>query len=90
MMVSRERKIEMKGRLGEFTRNLVLWAFGVLLFCLCGSSPALAQGCAMCKTTLGAQMSGAIEALHLGIVILLVPPIGIMSTILFVTFRQDK
>ncbi len=59
----------------------------LLLFC---SSPAAAQGCAMCRTALEGQAQSLIQALNLGILVLLIPPITIMSTILFVTFRQDK
>ncbi len=54
------------------------------------SSPAAAQGCAMCRTALEGQAQSFIQTLNLGILVLLIPPITIMSTILFVTFRQDK
>ncbi len=60
------------------------------LFLLFFSSPAAAQGCAMCRTALEGQAQSFIQALNLGILVLLIPPITIMSTILFVTFRQDK
>ncbi len=60
------------------------------LFLLFFSSPAAAQGCAMCRTALEGQAQSLTQALNLGILVLLIPPITIMSTILFVTFRQDK
>ncbi len=60
------------------------------LFLLFFSSPAAAQGCAMCRTALEGQAESAIEAVKMGILVLLIPPITIMSTILFITFRQDK
>ncbi len=63
--------------------------FTSLLF-LFLSSPAVAQGCAMCRSALEGQVQSAVDAINLGIVVLLIPPLTIMSTILFVTFRQDK
>ena len=60
------------------------------MFLLFFSSWAAAQGCAMCRTALEGQAQSFIQTLNLGIVVLLIPPIAIMSTIHFVTFRQDK
>ncbi|MFQ5928614.1 MAG: hypothetical protein ACE5MK_02875, partial [Acidobacteriota bacterium] len=54
------------------------------------SSPAFAQGCALCKAAIAAQTASFVQALNLGIVVLLVPPIAIMSSILFIAFRRDK
>ncbi len=54
------------------------------------SSPAAAQGCAMCRSALEGQVESVVQAINLGILVLLIPPLTIMSTILFVTFRQDK
>ena len=58
--------------------------------CLFFASPAGAQGCAMCRSALEGQVQSAVQAINLGIVVLLIPPLTIMSTILFITFRQDK
>ena len=63
--------------------------FSSLLF-LFLSSPAAAQGCAMCLSALEGQVESVVQAINLGILVLLIPPLTIMSTILFVTFRQDK
>ena len=63
--------------------------FSSLLF-LFLSSPAAAQGCAMCRSALEGQVESVVQAINLGILVLLIPPLTIMSTILFVTFRQDK
>ncbi len=63
--------------------------FSSLLF-LFFSSPAAAQGCAMCRTALEGQVESVVQAVNLGILVLLIPPLTIMSTIIFITFRQDK
>ncbi len=39
------------------------------------STPAFAQGCAMCYTTASAARAAAIQALRSGILILLIPPV---------------
>jgi len=38
------------------------------------SSPAAAQGCAMCRTALEGQAQSFIQTLNLGILVLLIPP----------------
>ena len=47
----------------------------------------LAQGCAMCKTAAAAQSKDAIASLNWGILLLLVPPVTIMSSLLLFAFR---
>ena len=47
----------------------------------------LAQGCAMCKTVAAAQSKEAATSLNWGILLLLVPPVTIMSSILLFAFR---
>ena len=71
------------------TRKTTISLFSSLLF-LFRSSPAAAQGCAMCRSALEGQVESFVQAINLGILVLLIPPLTIMSTILFVTFRQDK
>ena len=44
-----------------------------------------AQSCAMCKTT--AQALSSVWALNVGIILLLIPPLGIMSTFLYLAFK---
>ena len=63
---------------------VILW---VLLF-FCAASPAFAQGCAMCKTAAASQSDQATQALNRGILLLLAPPVTIMSVILVFTFRR--
>ena len=54
-------------------------------------SNLLAQGCAMCKTAVSAAEQASIAAsLNLGIVTLLIPPLGIMTAILVLTFKRDR
>ena len=71
------------------TNIFILLLFFSLLFSLF-STPLLAQGCAMCKTVVVAQEANMIEALNLGIIVLMVPPIGILATILVFVFRYNE
>ncbi len=71
------------------TRKMKIALFSSLLF-LFLSSPAAAQGCAMCRSALEGQVESFVQTINLGILVLLIPPLTIMSTILFITFRQDK
>lgn len=47
----------------------------------------VAQGCAMCKTVAAAQSKAAADSLNWGILVLLVPPVTIMSSLLLFAFR---
>ena len=74
-------------------RKLVRSAVALLLFCsivLLLSSPALAQSCPLCKTALIGQAESTLEAINLGILVLLFPPIILMSSIVIIAFRQDQ
>jgi hypothetical protein len=42
----------------------------------------------MCKTAAAAQSAQAAQSLNLAILVLLVPPVSIMSSILFFAFRR--
>ena len=77
------------GREGTTARVLILLFFFSLLLPFF-SAPLLAQGCAMCKTAVASQGASMMEALNLGIIVLLVPPIGILTTILVFAFRRDE
>lgn len=64
--------------------------FLLLLGLLSSSSPVLAQGCVMCKNALSAQLVEVIRAFNLGILVLIFPPVFIMSAILYIAFwRRD-
>ncbi len=71
------------GRRSKTGRAVVALSAGLLM------QPSVwAQGCSMCKTSLAGQMDSLIASLSLGIVILLVPPLAILSTILYVAHRR--
>ena len=64
---------------------------GLIVF-LTGSSTlqlGLAQGCAMCKSSLAAQGQHVIATLQLGILVLLIPPLAIMGTFMYIVFRRE-
>ena len=58
-----------------------------LAFLLAKAPELLAQGCAMCKTVAAAQSKEAATSLNWGILLLLVPPVTIMSSLLLFAFR---
>jgi hypothetical protein len=60
-----------------------------LLLLLC-SVPAFSQACAMCASTARASSEEGRRAITKGVVILLVPPLGIMSLGVWMAFRYGK
>ena len=65
------------------------WLSAIVLVaaaCWAASAPALAQ-CAMCYATAAAQGAKGIQALNLGIIVLLIPPVTMMGGILLYAFR---
>jgi hypothetical protein len=62
-------------------------AVGALAFLLSRAPELLAQGCAMCKTVAASQSKEAATSLNWGILLLLVPPVTIMSSLLLFAFR---
>ena len=65
-----------------WVRRLALAAAGVAASAL----PAAAQ-CVMCWTTASAQRAEGIRALNFGILVLLIPPLAILSGLLLYAFR---
>ena len=76
--------------LGRRIRQLVpVLLFGFLISVF-SSSPVWAQSCPLCKTTLLSQTESTLEAINWGILILLFPPLILMSSIVIMAFRQDQ
>ena len=67
-------------------RNIAMLALGLAL----GSAPALAQGCAMCYSTVAASSKEGQRAISKGVLILLVPPLGFMSAGVGFAFRYGR
>ena len=81
---------ETRGRARSLLSRWVLSLVGASLCLLIASEPLLGQGCPMCKTAVAVQQASAIQALNLGILVLLFPPLGILTCILIFTFRRDE
>ncbi len=75
-----------KGATRGLYRSRICAALTVLPGALAATS-AWAQGCAMCRSSIAAQNDSVVASINAGILILLVPPLAIMSTILYFAFR---
>lgn len=65
----------------------LLRAVAVLMFVIAAAALPLAAQCAMCARNAAGQSPEAMRALNSGILMLLVPPVAILSAILVVAFR---
>ncbi len=54
------------------------------------AAPALSQGCAMCYSTAKATSKDGQRAISKGVIVLLVPPMGIMTLGVWMAFRYGK
>ena len=86
----REQPRQARGRARLLLSRWVLSLVGASLCSLIVSEPVLGQGCPMCKTAVAVQQASAIQSLNLGIVVLLLPPLGILTCILVFAFRRDE
>jgi hypothetical protein len=65
--------------------------FAILgVFFLLWTAPAFGQGCAMCRSAAEATSKEGRRAVSKGVVILLVPPLGIMTVGVWMAFRYGK
>ena len=65
--------------------------FAILsLFLFLWAAPAFSQGCAMCRSTAEATSKDGRKAISKGVVILLFPPLGVMTFGLWMAFRYGK
>lgn len=54
------------------------------------TTPAFSQGCAMCRSTAAAASKGGQRAINNGVLILLLPPIGVMTLGIRLALRYGK
>jgi hypothetical protein len=69
----------MKLRLGILALWLLLWA-----------APAFSQGCAMCYSNATATTKDGQRAISRGVLVLLLPPVGLMTVGVGMAFRYGK
>jgi hypothetical protein len=69
----------MKHRLAILTIMLLAW-----------TAPALAQGCAMCYSSAQATSQEGQRAIHKGVIVLLIPPMGFMTLGIWMAQRYAR
>ena len=67
-----------------------LMLIAVIAVCLAIQSPAMAQGCAMCKASVAnsATAKAQIKAFNNGVLALLIPPVTMMGVILSLAYKR--
>jgi hypothetical protein len=70
--------------------KFALMLIGLVAVCLAVTSPALAQGCAMCKATVenSAAAQAQLKAFNIGTLALLIPPVTMMGVILGFAYKR--
>jgi hypothetical protein len=59
-------------------------------FLLLWNTPVFSQACAMCYSTAKATSKDGQKAINKGVIVLLVPPLGIMTLGVWMAFRYGK
>ena len=67
-----------------------LWLPFLFLVLTLGTVPALAQGCAMCYSSAKSASKDGQRALNKAVIVLLVPPVGLMAFGVGFAFRYGK
>lgn len=67
-----------------------LLAIAAMAFMLAAATPAFAQGCVMCSTGAHAAGEKAERSLSRGVLVLLVPPVGMMVGLVGLAFYYRR
>jgi hypothetical protein len=70
----------------SMTLRAAILAASILL----GSAPAFSQACSMCYSTAKATSKDGQRAISRGVIVLLVPPLGVMTLGVWAAFRYGK
>jgi len=62
----------------------------VLACLLAITSPVFAQGCSMCYSSAAQQDTRAQQALNLGIIVLIIPPVLLFAGVMITAFRRRE
>ena len=62
----------------------------LVLFLVLSAAPGFAQGCAMCYSTAAAATHDAQKAINRAVLVLLIPPVGIMTAGLGIAVRYSR
>lgn len=60
------------------------------VFLFLWAAPAFSQGCAMCRSSAEATSKDGRKAISKGVVILLLPPLGVMTVGVWMAFRYGR
>jgi len=71
-------------------RTVQVCAFAISVFLLLTGDTLLAQGCSMCKTSLQGQADSIVNALKVGILVMLLPAVTIVAAIVLALRRSDE
>lgn len=67
-----------------------LRTLAVVICLLAMASPARAQGCSMCYSSASQQDTRAQQALNLGIIVLIIPPVLLFAGVMVTAFRRRE